>query len=514
MTIKTTGPLTFTEIVAEFGDTTLPAHGLSEFYAGGANVPAGTVGFPNGVSTPIPTSGTIAYSNFYGASNFTGLKGSLRFRRSASAYLSRTPASAGNQKIWTYSGWIKRGAFSSDMSIFSARSDDNNRFNVKYLSSNVIQIENVVGGGPSTALTTIPIYRDPSSWYHIVIAVDTTQATSTNRIRLYINNIEVTSFSPATYPSQNENLWINGAFTHSIGRQEYSSPLAYFEGYMTDINFIDGHALTPTDFGKVDSHGMWIPKKKYAGVYGTNGFRLAFDKSGTPLDIGKDSSGNNNDWNVNGFSLAADYSLDVMRDVPSPVDETYSNYCVINPLSATTGVGTALKDGNLVTQGTSNKVFAGTIASRFGKFYYEYTVIGGGGAPSMGIVDLDRNALTHGNIGATPGFCATYLATGATSSNGGTGTGTTFGGFAPGSVFQVAWDADAGNVWFGKDGTWANSGDPATNANPLYSGFKGNITPAIQQFADGAFNFGQQPFKYTPPAGFKSLNTFNIKEGS
>jgi hypothetical protein len=207
------------------------------------------------------------------------LTDSLRFRESASAYLTRTPASAGNRTTWTWSAWVKRGnvAASSYYCLFGVDGvTPNNRTEITFSANAIFIYEEVTTA--TISLTTTGLFRDPSAWYHIVVAIDTTQATSTNRVKLYVNGEQITSFSSATYPSLNYNTFVNSTNTHVIGARRYAGGTVnkYFDGYLTEVNLVDGQALTPSDFGQTDgATGVWKPKK-YTGTYGTNGFYLPF----------------------------------------------------------------------------------------------------------------------------------------------------------------------------------------------------------------------------------------------
>jgi hypothetical protein len=210
-----------------------------------------------------------ASGNQGGAYNLTN---SVRFRQSASAYLTRTPASAGNRKTWTWSAWIKRGALDSSYQTFFEvynANNDNQLFGITWANTNEILLNSY---NVNYRITTA-VYRDPSAWYHLMVVVDTTQATAADRIKIYVNGVQVTSFSTSNNPSQNADLAVNQAAAHYLGS---GNNRAYSDGYMTEINFIDGQALTPSDFGATNaSTGVWQPIK-YAGTYGTNGFYLPF----------------------------------------------------------------------------------------------------------------------------------------------------------------------------------------------------------------------------------------------
>jgi len=212
---------------------------------------------------------------------------SLRFRSSVSAYLNRTFASAGNQKTWTWSAWVKIGSLSTGTSqnLFGVidLSVTNRQNYLTFQTDNTLAFYNYTTSGYNYQLITTQVFRDPSAWYHIVCVSDTTQATSSNRLKMYVNGTQITAFGTASYPSQNFDGWISGNTGSSvelgIGRVVPYNTSEYFDGYMADINFIDGQALTPFSFGTTSDLGVWQPIR-YGGSYGTNGFYLPFN-SGT-----------------------------------------------------------------------------------------------------------------------------------------------------------------------------------------------------------------------------------------
>ena len=200
------------------------------------------------------------------------LTNSLRFRSSASAYLSRTPASAGNRRTFTFSAWAKIGGLDTRRIIFGTGDTSlDNSFEFEFYNDNKLRIANYVAGLQINLITT-SVYRDPSAWYHLVMAVDTTQATDTNRVKLYVNGIQVTSFSTAIYPSQNFDTALNTTSATGIGRAGTYNDL-YYNGYLAEMYFVDGVQLTPSSFGTTDAYGIWQPIP-YTGAYGTNGFYL------------------------------------------------------------------------------------------------------------------------------------------------------------------------------------------------------------------------------------------------
>ena len=230
---------------------------------------------------------------------------SLRFNSADSAYLSRTPGSAGNRKTWTWAGWVKRSGFGTYQRILSTGDTSLTKgFYFDLVSSDGITLFDYTSSVPVWVLATTQVFRDPGAWYHLQITYDTTQAVSSNRVKLYVNGTQVTTFSTASYPSLNyEGYWngaVSGSTLHAIGR-DGSSSSSYFNGYLADIHFIDGQALDPTSFGEFDDNGIWQPKA-YTGSYGTNGFHLDFSDNSTAAALGTDTSGNGNNWTVNNIS--------------------------------------------------------------------------------------------------------------------------------------------------------------------------------------------------------------------
>jgi len=215
---------------------------------------------------------------------------SLRFNSSDTAYLSRTPSSAGNRRTWTWSGWLKRSRFTAaSETIFSAQgSSSHTLFNFYGSTTKFALIPNA--GVAGATFQSNARFRDTSAWYHFVIAFDTTQSTSTERVKVYVNGEELT-WSSSTYPSQNEEWNINIAGAHNIGRATQVN--SYLTGYLADIHFIDGQALAPTNFGEFNTDNLWV-QKAYGGTYGTNGFYLNFADNSSNAALGNDAAGSNN----------------------------------------------------------------------------------------------------------------------------------------------------------------------------------------------------------------------------
>jgi hypothetical protein len=429
---------------------------------------------------------------------------SLRFRASATAYLSKTVSGVGNQQKYTYSGWIKRGLLSGqDFTLFGSWTDVNN-YTVIYFAnaSATMRIVTLSGGTAIVNLQSAAVFRDPSAWYHFVVSVDTTQATAADRVRFYVNNVQNTSFvTNTTQPSQNANILMG--VIRGVG---YDLGGDYFDGYMTEINFVDGQALTPSSFGSTNAlTGVWQPAR-YTGTYGTNGFYLPFtDNSAlttsSNVGLGKDFSGNANYWVTNNISITAGVTYDSMTDVPTLTSATAANFAVANPLSV--GANTALTNGNLSGTLTGSGGWSATICGlTSGKWYYEATVTANSGN-SMWIGFISDAYTKNDNAWSYGTQIALYANDARNGNNGGYGASWT-----TNDVIGVALDlsTSSGSITFYKNGVsqgvMFSSLTSSAVWRPLVSGGGTGTTIAM--------NFGQRPFSYTPPTGFVALNTYNL----
>ena len=198
-----------------------------------------------------------------GANSASGdyeVSNSLRFDDGSSAYLSRTQT-AGNRRTWTWSGWIKRGVIDTRQNILSAGNDGNDESHFRFDATGYLRFKESTGNSPEFLLDTNALFRDPAAWYHFVVAVDTTQSTDSDRIKIYVNGSQITSFNSPNYPSQNyDTRWNNNSQVTYLGMNvpDYRD---YYDGYMTEVNFVDGSQKAPTDFGEFNDNGVWIPKK-------------------------------------------------------------------------------------------------------------------------------------------------------------------------------------------------------------------------------------------------------------
>jgi hypothetical protein len=436
------------------------------------------------------------------------IENSFRLDKDSDHYLSRTPASAGNRQKWTLSWWMKRGKIYDGQTLFAwGNFSQNFIFTISgYAGDNSFDYYDYDNGTDRSSVSWSYKVRDPSAWYHMVLRVDTTEGTASNRIRLYINNQQASDSGGRTnYPSQNISMFANNNTPTYIAHDFYGGR---GDGYYADVNFIDGQSLDPTSFAETKS-GVWVPKE-YTGSYGTNGYFLKFQNSAA---LGTDSSGNSNNFTVNNAS-----SIDQMPDSPT------NNFITFNPLAQNRngtsffGRGT-LSEGNLITTNNSdNEGSTITFAPASGKWYVEFC------AKNL----AQRQTITaFGNDGYN--FASTYVATRSDGGENATGDQS----WTTGDIIGVAYDFDNGKVWFAKNNTWYNSSNPATNTggdamSALYgfgvhqvSGSTGNAQTVFNAGQDSSFAGtktaqnntdanGVGDFYYTPPSGFLALCTANL----
>jgi len=458
---------------------------------------------------------SIIGSNILAGSSGQGgayeIEQSLRFDGS-SAYLSRTPSSAGNRKTWTWSGWVKRAKLGAYQRILGGYVSATFDFGIGFNDLDSLNFYSY-NSGLQASLLSNDKFRDPSAWYHIVYAVDTTQGTSSDRVKIYVNNRQITSFSVTTYPGASADLSFNSTNIQRIGQSGY--PSEYFGGYLAEVNFIDGSALSPTDFGEEDDNGVWRPIE-YAGSYTGNSFYLKFDAA----DVDGDSSGLGNDWTASAGISTSGTGTDVMSDTPT------TNWCTLDPL--TNGSDATLSDGNLSAYGNSS-VDGGNSRSTFavtsGKWYCEFDIVAtyGGGYPQLGIMrQYDASRPNNGSpqSGYSSGMIyplesVSYWPNGQRSINSvdTLNWGSTF---TNGDTVSIALDGENGAVYFAKNGTWQNSGDPTSGSSKTGAALTWTdvrdyvFTIASYQGSDTDANFGQRAFAYTPPTGYRALNTANL----
>jgi len=464
---------------------------------------------------------------------------SLRFNDGSQDSLQRSPSSASNRRTWTWSGWIKRSNLGADQIIFSGGSANTW---IRLLSSDKLEF-NIQDNDESTIVTT-QLFRDISAWSHIVVAIDTTQGTASNRIKFYVNGNQVTSFSTSVYVSQNYEAGINNTGAHYIGRLNYAAT-QWFDGYMSEVCFIDGQQLAADQFGEFDEDsGIWKPIDVSGLTFGTNGFYLEFKESGTGTNasgMGADTSGNTNHFAVNNLT-----SLDQSTDTCS------TNFATLNPLNQTVSGG-VFSEGNLTfTRGGNALSSVSTFAITTGKWYWEWKQLGGNTKVGVGSIDTfttkassnaGTSVVTNAG-GAHTGGLNTY----AYSKNGksfsqtkdGNNSGVTYGDtWTTNDIIGCAFDATNGTIWFSKNGTWQDSAtiseiQNGTTTNSAYSSIASDTFYVIQDGEEAAgvphsiaVNFGSPPFaissgntdgdgygnfEYAVPSGYFALNTKNLSE--
>jgi hypothetical protein len=428
---------------------------------------------------------------------FTLLNRSLRFRSSASAYLNRTFGTPTSTTTFTISMWVKRGILGSEQYLFG-RSDGT--ANLYFHPSNKLYWY-TNNSGDAYQITT-QVFRDPAAWYHIVIQYDTTQATAANRSRVYINGVQVTAFDTNTQPAQNSTTaGINAAVAHAIAA--YNSG-RYYDGYMTEVNFIDGQALTPSSFGTFNSYGVWQPIT-YGGSYGTNGFRLPFTNNASTTTLGYDFSPNGNNWTTNNISLTAGSTYDSMTDVPTLTSATAANYAVMNPLEHPTTF-VAPTNGNL-TQNCNTTAWTLcvptiNISNASGLWQWEFVQTGtANGANAFGVCLSTVSASIAGDPTSRAGCSGVCNATGAFI-NGSTTGSITYP--TTGTTVTCLYDATNRTLQVFENGSSRGTitGLPSGDVRPFVAASSSNGSPTFDM------NFGQRPFGYEK--GGQALNTYNL----
>jgi hypothetical protein len=423
---------------------------------------------------------------------------SLRFNYQAdSTDLTRTFTQAGNRKTWTLSMWVKRTLLATTQTLFSysVSGDSNGWLTLWITNDDKLRFQNWNGWYAISDM----LFRDPSAWYHIVLAVDTTQSVTANRVKIYINGLLITYTNDITF-SLNQDTFINSANVHYIGKSLFD--LKGWNGYMTEIYFIDGQALTSNSFAQTDSvTGVWTPKS-YTGTYGTNGFYLNFSDNSntTATTLGKDYSGNGNNWTPNNFSVAAEAGNDSLVDSPTRYGtdtglggEVRGNYCTINPIDKHGSISLSNGSLDMYNGGQASwQTARATFGITTGKWYWETLAIGTDNSSRYSQLGIAQE--TH------PLNTDLYTAANAPfmwDARDGVG-------YSAGALIGLAVDFDAGSYTFFKNGVSARTGS-------FTAGIK--YFPAFNSYGSGSgwtVNFGQRPFAYTAPSGYKALCTTNL----
>jgi hypothetical protein len=437
---------------------------------------------------------------------------SLRFNSGSSDRLTRTLSSGTSNTIGTISVWVKRANLSATKSILGVNTNGDNFFIIQFgNSSDQLNIRLYDDGSPDANYNTTAVFRDVSAWYHVVVAFDTTQATSSNRIKAYVNN---TLHSLSGYPPQNQTLYTGtSSATMAVGDSSFNN--SHYDGYMSEYNFIDGQQLAPSDFGEFDEDsGIWKPIA-YEGTYGTNGFYLEFKDSSA---LGDDTSGTGNDFTVNNLT-----SIDQTTDTPT------NNFATMNPLDKTPfGTSITYSDGNTTTTASAGTDWTtrysfSSLAITQGKWYAECKVgnVGVSNQFYVGVIKDRQTASISTSLGGIANGYGYYANTGNIVNNG-VDLSTSGASYTTNNIIGMALDLDNGTLDFYKDGV--AQGDQVTGLD----------TSALWQFANNAYqnaiwnwNFGNPPFaittgnedangygnfEYEVPSGYYALCTKNLAE--
>ena len=449
---------------------------------------------------------------------------SLRFNAADDTRLTVSHSSDGDRKKWTWSGWVKfahEQINDGSQNLFSFTVSGSNREAFYYGTNEQLTYQLRISNSTKCLVNTVYKLRDFTAWYHIVLRIDTANSTTANRLRMYVNGQEMELFT-FTSMAQNSNTFINSTTDHFIGDSAFGG--TNLDGYMAEINFVDGQSLGPESFAEEDSEtGQWNPIL-YTGSYGSNGFYLKFaDNSNTTSStLGKDSSGNGNNVSPSGFSVAA------WPDNDSVVDTPTNNFATLNVLDKHGNVNTA--NSNLETSSSTGgnhfPIFT-AMSMRGGKYYMEYKCLNGDNGMIMSIMNIEHDG---GSLAtdSTPGNNASavnkvgfglLVGSGRTSHN-----GTLSSPGAYGSALAVneaetgmcAVDLDNGKIWWGKEGTFFNSGNPANGTNAAFTTIDTDTTWNfcfhVLSNNNLALNWGQHGYSFTPPTGFGRLCTADLPE--
>ena len=435
---------------------------------------------------------------------------SCRFNDGDSPVLEHTTVAGGDRKTITISVWVKRGVLGTTQVIMSDANNDNDRAELQFNSSDQLRFFNNDDSSTTMDLVTNRLFRDCSAWYHIVVAVDTTQGTESNRVKLYINGVQETDFDAEQYPDQNEDL-LFGHFSSEHFQLSSNDGDNAFSGYMAEHYWIDGTQYAATDFGEFDEDsGIWIPKK-FTGTFGSEGHYLNFDTSGS---LGADSSGNSNTFGT----------LNNIDATNQCTDSPTNNFCTLNPLWVYGNpITTGPSDGNLKVSGGAWAGTKATMGVDKGKWYWEYksnnvnTIIG---------IQTDEGVALTGNGHNIISTCALYLdgevwIKDSTSGRNDTDVTQTF---DADEVYGIALNMDDNQISFYQDGSLITNGGSialdgladkyvfpfASNYNSIIEFNFGNPIFSISSAAADANGYGT--FEHAPPSGYYALCTKNLAE--
>ena len=442
-------------------------------------------------------------------------------------YLNKTFSTPTNSKKYTMAAWFKRSGLSSNQYLYSYDSGGNAMFVIGFYATDKFTVydRDASSGSDDINYVTTQVFRDTTAWYHLVVAVDTTDGTAGDRVKIYVNGERLTAFDTSIQPAQDYDTIANSAVSKDIGRWQAGSN--YYYGYMSQFIFLDGYALTPSSFGSTNANGVWIPNTSPSVTYGNNGFKLDFADSGASAaagNFGSDSSGNNHHFTSNNLGTN-----------PNTTDTPHNLFATLNLLAST----------NTVTEGalkavTKSSKRVGSMSSfgvSSGKWYAEYKVVDASGSAAIGIendagvsfYNFDENVDWWNNSNAYA-----YQADGNKRT---TGVNASYGSsYTAGDIIGVALDMDNRKLYFSKNGTFQDSGDPTSGSTGTGAAF--TVTDGFTyffQFADQSTaatstfqaNFGNPTFtiasgnadangygnfEYAVPSGYYALCTKNLAQ--
>ena len=401
----------------------------------------------------------------------------------ATTYLTRTGATPTTSNKYTFSCWVKRGSIGTTETIFRTYSDGSNSAQLIFDSDDTFAFQDIVGGTTVTNLKPSNLFRDTGAWMNFIVQVDYTQATAADRAKIFINGAEV-SYSATTVQSQNGASMLNTANNNALGSNRSNSS-HYFTGSMSQVNFIDGTAYPATAFGSVNAtSGIWVANSGPTVTYGNNGFFLNMANSS---DMGNDVSGNANDFTVGGGTVTQ------MEDTPD------NNFATWNPLVQQSS-GFVLSNGNTTADNTNDtwRSVYSTLAPSVGKYYFECKIVNQLQTPRsiIGVCSTTQASNSSARLGYEGTNAYAYGSDGNKINN---GTNTSYGNtFATGDIISCALDLDNGKIYFGKNGTWQNSGDPTSGSTGTGSAF--NVTLG-ESYYFGSASYGND--------GIISINSGN-----
>ena len=434
----------------------------------------------------------------------------------SSSYMTKTLGTPTDIDKYTFSFWCKRAKIGAQQSIFRSTNDAaSNDSHVTFQADDTLRFEEYGGGATIGKLQTNQVFRDVMAWYHIVLVYDSANGTAGNRMRMYVNGAEVTSFGTDTNPSQNADSYFNkSGEVLSFGRTPYSGGSTYFNGYVAELVMCDGQAYAASDFGEYDSDSpqIWKPKDVSGLTFGNNGFYLDFEDSS---NLGNDANG------------GTDFTEAGLAAIDQATDTCTNNFATMNPLFARSD-NVTFTDGNLkgALASEGNQIIASTISVSAGKWYFEFQANSQAASAYMevGIFPTRHTTVTPNYIGGlSDGYSLQkngyfYNNNSAVATDGPT--------YGTSDIMGVALDLDSGTKtikWYKNGSQVATRNLSETRSEPYVFGTYASSSQAGQ----GSFNFGNPAFsissgnadangygnfEYAPPSGFYSLCTKNLAE--